>query len=227
MSEPTKRDFSSASHSSTFSEGIARAVEFTLPYHSVSIIPEKPSEILKRNLSFRSVVSTSSNLVEQMNQVRIKIFEEFRIIGLGTCGTVFEVPGTKIAYKKGSNTVSMWNDFRLTNIVHNAILDVQDLFQEAFQNEIIPQTPLCYEFMFPESATWWNANLQKFPQSHRKEGVVFLVDMILSLPQQTREALIRMYFTQDKEMQDEYINHEENQHCLVRPYLGENETETH
>ena len=119
----------------------------------------------------------------------------------------------------------MWNDFKLTNIVHNATLDTQSLLQEVFAEMTIPRTPMCHEFRLPESTTWWIANLPKFPRSHRKSGAVFLVDRIPRLPQKAREALIRLYFDDSKEMQEEHMNNEENEHCLVRVYLGERETE--
>ena len=50
------------------------------------------------------------------------------------------------------------------------------------------------------------------------------MDRILPLPQEAREALIRLYFDDTKEMHRGAKHNSENEHCLVRVYLGE-ETE--
>ena len=44
----------------------------------------------------------------------------YRIIGRGTVGTVFEIPGSELAVKKGPNIDVLWNDFRLTNKVNRS-----------------------------------------------------------------------------------------------------------
>ena len=38
----------------------------------------------------------------------------------------YEIPGTEIAYKKGTNKLSNWKGFCLTNKVHNAVQRVED-----------------------------------------------------------------------------------------------------
>lgn len=219
MSSHIKGEFSAASQ---VPEGVDTVDNFTGgPRPS----PEHPSEVLKSTLSCKSNVSTSFNLAERMNRVRaVATKHELRVIGLGTCGSVFELPGTDIAYKKGPDTLAMWNDFRLTNAVYNAVRETRDMLQEAFEESTIPYTPRCHDFHLAESAAWWNANLQRFPQDHRRPGAVFLVDRILPLPQEMREALIRLYFEDSEDGQEEAIKEEENQDCLVRVYLGEKET---
>lgn len=228
MSPLARREFSAASQSTTLSEGINRALNFAEGSPPPSKSSEHPSDILKRTLSVKSVVSTFSSFAERMNRVRARATgddeHELRVIGLGSCGSVFELPGTDVAYKKGSDTAAMWKDFRLTNAVHNAVREARDVLQEAFEESTIPRTPRCHEFFLPESAAWWEANLQRFPQDHRKQGAVFVVDRILPLPQQTREALIKLYFDDSEEGQKEAIKDEENRACLVRVYLGERET---
>lgn len=36
---------------------------------------------------------------------------EYRILGLGSCGTILEVPGSGIAIKKGGDVDAIWRDF--------------------------------------------------------------------------------------------------------------------
>lgn len=46
---------------------------------------------------------------------------KYRTIGLGPCGTVFEVPGPDTAIKKGGDVDAIWRDFVYTNRVNLAI----------------------------------------------------------------------------------------------------------
>lgn len=248
MADETKRDFSGASHSTTLSEGLNRALNFapssrpssaTSQNSSEAQIPgnmslspaaseESSREVLRRTLSARSVISTASSFAERMNRARGKATDgkyEYRVIGLGSCGTIFEIPGTELAVKKGNDTQAMWNDFLLTNRIHNAIIDTREILQDAFPERTIPRCPKCSHFLLPDSKDYWDANLEKFPRSHRKIGAAFQVDRILPLPQPIREALIKLYFESSDDIQEEAMNDVDNKDCLVRVYLGENESE--
>ena len=151
--------------------------------------------------------------------------ECLRTIGLGSCGTVFEIPGTELAYKKG--TAGIWGDFCLTNKVHNAVRDVRDVMHKAFPNSVLPKTPLCHAYHTTSDDEFWVANLPLFPEDHRTKQPLFLVDRILPLPLNIRERLIKLYFDQDEAVQKEARNNEENEHCLVRVYLGERTSHSH
>lgn len=235
MTLPSKsQDFSGGSDPTTISAGLARALDFSnegpnngsSPYSATG--SENPSEVLRRGLSVRSVFSKSSSFAEAMNHAKgraTKEVSEYRVIGIGTCGTVFEIPGTEFAIKKGSDTEAMWKDFLLTNRVHNAIADTREVLQDAFPETTIPKTPRCDEFYLPGQKQYWAANLKQFPMSHREIGAAFKVDRIPSLSKSIREALIAKYFDESDEIQEEAKNDGENKHCLIRVYLGENETE--
>ena len=148
-----------------------------------------------------------------------------RVIGLGSCGTVFEIPGTGLAFKKGTWELDIWNDFCLTNKFHNAINQVRTSLQEAFPESTIPRTPLCHEYHAVNDDTFWSANLQRFPASHRNKQPFFTVDRILPLPEQTRMDLIEEYFDQDESIQQEAKEDRDNEDCLVRIYLGDRESD--
>lgn len=228
MSEPTKRDPSDSSQPTTLSKDLSQALRFEALSQNILSIPDNPDEILKKTLSIHSVVSTSSSFAERMNRNKSKGEDklDLRTIGLGSCGTVFEIGGTELAYKKGSKINEIRQDFDLTNRVHDAITATRLMLQKTFGTYTVPQIPRCHGFVNPDDEDWWAENLQRFPQTHRTKGALFTVDRILPLPQKTREALIKKYFDDDEKIQNEAMNDEENQHCLVRVYLGQNENPT-
>ena len=248
MSRKARQELPAASYATAFSKGITRALNFAPRSSASSSTSENSSDshrdelvhsssaeqnaacaILRKALSFRSVVSTSSSLAERMNRARVRATHaetEYRMIGTGSCGTVFKITGTEFAFKKGSDIQSMWNDFNLTNTVHNAMNDTREMLQDAFPNRTIPQTPQCLEFLLPDSKDFWDETLGKIPISHREVGAAFVVDRILPLPEHIREALIELFFDEAQEAQQKAKMDQANKHCLVRIYLGERESET-
>ncbi len=100
-----------------------------------SVDSESPSDVLRRTLSVRSVVSTPSSFADGEL--------EYPVIGLVSCGAVFEVPGLDLAVKKGQDTASMWKDFLLTNRVYNTIADTREVLQDAFPDRTLPKAPQC------------------------------------------------------------------------------------
>ena len=162
----------------------------------------------------KSVISTTSSLAST----------HLRVIGLGSCGTVFEKPGTELALKKGTMP-GLWTDFCLTNKVHNAVKHVRTVMQEAFPSSTIPMTPLCHEYHPADHGEFWSSNLRSFPAGYRSKQPVFILDRILPLPQRTRNDLIQEYFDQDEQAQQEAKDHPDNKDCLARIYLGERESD--
>ncbi|KAL8903887.1 MAG: hypothetical protein Q9207_003629 [Kuettlingeria erythrocarpa] len=149
--------------------------------------------------------------------------EDFRVIGLGSCGSVFEIPGTEFAFKKGSSVENMWLDFNLTNKVHNAIQDTRTNIQRNFPHRAIPKTPLCHEFHLAEDDSFWSEEmLRRLPIDHRSRQPIFRVDRILPIPKPTRDALINIFFDDD-EVEAAKMDSENND-CLIRVYLGERES---
>ena len=109
-------------------------------------------EVLRRSLSVRSNVSTPAR---GKNSRAVDEPTEYRVIGLGTCGTVFEVPWTDFAVKKGRDVEAMRNDFLLTDRVHDAIADTRGLLQDTFPERTIPKAPRCSGFWMPEERKYW------------------------------------------------------------------------
>ncbi|KAI4163778.1 MAG: hypothetical protein LQ342_002551 [Letrouitia transgressa] len=187
---------------------------------------ESASQILKRTFSTKPAVSTISDFASRMQRSAARAGQEqenLRIIGLGTCGSVFETPGTELVYKKGTSEASIWQDYCLTNKVHNATEHVRTMIQEAFPSLTIPKTPACDEFHTANDELFWTENTpRRFPASHRTRQPLFTATRILPLAQTIREALIDLYF--DEEDQQEAMNDQDNKDCLVRVYFGERES---
>lgn len=180
---------------------------------------ESPTEILRRNLSVHTIVSTSSSFAERMEKARSP-HQSLNVIGRGTCGTVFEVPGTESAYKKGQDEEALWNDANLTSLAYHAVADAKSTVAEIFPSQSVPRVPGIYGWVSDEEKeTWWKDNLHRFPKSENKIGSVFIVQRILPLPKVSRKAIIEQYFP--VEHQQQAIMDQENKACLVRPYLGQ------
>jgi len=232
MSGAGGRDFSGESQSTTMSEGITRALTYTtLTEPTTAVVPEESEELsvqlLKRTLSTTSVISTTLSFASRMQRAALRPgleLQNLRIIGLGSCGTVFEIPGTELAFKKGTIEQAMWRDFCLTNRVHNAVKHVRMMMHTVFPHSTIPKTPLCHNYHSAEDEKFWSDNLQRFPTGYRTKQPLFTVDRILPLPQGPREALINLYFDDDEGVQQEAKDDQENKDCLVRIYLGERES---
>ena len=61
-----------------------------------------------------------------MNRAKPRAGDEktqYPIIGMGSCGTVFEIPGTGLVVKKGQNADALYEDFLMADMVHEAIAD--------------------------------------------------------------------------------------------------------
>ena len=121
--------------------------------------------------------------------------------------------------------MTLWNDFLLTNRVHLAFAESRDLLQDIFPQYVIPRCPSCISFKTPDAKEYWEAYIERYPATHRATGAAFVVDKIPSLTREQREELIDRYFDEDEKVREEAKGDECNRHCLVRIYLGENESE--
>ena len=187
------------------------------------MLEKTASQRLKLALSTSVVPKFATKMGHAALQSTLRA-ECLRTIGLGSCGTVFEIPGTELAYKKGTNEAGIWGDFCRTNKVHNAIRDVREMMHTAFPTSVIPKTPMCHSYHSITDDDFWSTNLQIFPETHRTKQPLFMVDKILPLPREIREDLIKLYFDSDETVQKHALDDEENEHCLVRVYLGERTT---
>ncbi|KAL9100875.1 MAG: hypothetical protein Q9163_003802 [Psora crenata] len=219
-----QNDLSGSSNPTKLSEGVTRAlnyVQITDSQCPATDPDETARQVLKRRFSTKSTVSTTLSFASAARDGS----EQLRIIGLGSCGTIFEIPGTEFVFKKGTSEASLWQDFCLTNKVHNAADKVRTILKDAFPSSTIPKIPVCYEFHPANDKHFWNENIRRrFPADYRTQQPLFKLTRILPLPQQIREALIELYFDDDETIQQEAKDDQKNKDCLVRVYLGERES---
>ncbi|KAK5046829.1 hypothetical protein LTR84_007183 [Exophiala bonariae] len=210
------KDVSEESASTT----LCQALERDLKLEEI-LEPESASGILKRPLSVGTAHSTVSKFAEREHTARLTApTSELRDIGRGSCGSVFEIPGTAHAIKKGTDVRSIWNDFNLTNLAHNSCVASTNLFKYSFPNPQIPRVPKAEMYNSPESEDWWRFNLLRFPKADRTEAAVFYLDRILPVTEITRYALVNKFFLPDTKIQQAVLGNIDNQDCLIRLYFG-------
>ena len=77
-------------------------------------------DLLRRFLSTRSVLSISSSFAERQ-QSAVSTISEFRHIGAGQCGIIFEVLGTTWVYKVAKRLDDhLWNDYHMQTQISQA-----------------------------------------------------------------------------------------------------------
>ncbi|KAL8662349.1 MAG: hypothetical protein Q9202_004807 [Teloschistes flavicans] len=180
-----------------------------------SVIEETPQQSLKRLLSVRSVVSTSSSLAER-HQAAVGTTVTFREIGTGSIGKVFEHPGTTWAYKLPvtDDTTRLWNNYTMAR----RIVASFDHLGEHSGEVVIPRA---IWYAQAETKDFWDENLDKFawsPQFGRKRRDVLCVERIFPLPKPTRDRLIELYCPPAG--REAAKNYQANKDCLLRPLLG-------
>ncbi|EXJ93167.1 hypothetical protein A1O3_01724 [Capronia epimyces CBS 606.96] len=192
------------------------------------LLEQSTRQILRQTLSVGTLLSTTSSFAERMNAARVEDTDPYHLrdIGRGSCGSVFEIPGTAYAIKKGANTRAIWNDFNLTNLAHNSYLTSLGLFEYTFRGRLVPRVSMTRYFNGPDSDEFWAANMKRFPEEDRTRAATFHLDHILAVPEVTRRALIRQFFQGDKQTQHDALANPENQDCLVRVYFGKNNPKT-
>ncbi|KIW72964.1 hypothetical protein PV04_01120 [Phialophora macrospora] len=210
---------SSESTGTTLEEAMARSLVL-----EELLGQEQAKEILKRTLSVGTVNSTTSSFAERTSKARFLPDDKHQVrdIGRGSCGSVFEIPGTTLAIKKGANTKAIWNDFNLTNHAYNSYLTWAGLLSDSFPGRRVPRVPGAQFFNGPDSTEFWQAVLKRFPKGDRNRAAAFHIDRILPVPQQTRMALVRQFYQDDVQTQHNVLRNQENKDCLIRIYLGSN-----
>lgn len=144
--------------------------------------------------------------------------EAFQRIGAGTCGTVFEQPGSPVVMKRervhGYEGRGLENEYTMQ-------VRVYDAFTEYSQNhELDIHVPRPERLIRKEEdkCAWWNEHAHLFPKEHQEPANLFQNERIPPLPETVRELLIDRFCP--AQWQTAVRNNPGNKHCLVRPYLG-------
>ncbi|KAH9871632.1 hypothetical protein J1614_005887 [Plenodomus biglobosus] len=174
-----------------------------------------PKSTLKRFLSLHFIIPSPSSSTGR-HQAAVGTRPEFRAIGAGTCGRVFEVPGTvyifKVAIHPGQSTDQLWNDF----VMHTKVSEV---FDEFGRDKLQVRVPIHKYFVGLDDSVWWNKNLDRFPkQLVDAPSNLMCAERILPLAKSIRESLIDQYCP--PAARETFKADRANKDCLVRLYLG-------
>lgn len=173
------------------------------------VAEETPRDSLRRLLSIKSVVSTSSSFAERY-QAAVGSITSFREIGTGSVGKVFEHPGTIWAYKLPltDDTAKLWNNYIMNRRVENSFEQLGSL---AGQVEI----PHAVWYAQASDGAFWDENLDRFSRRPRD---VLCIERIFPLPKPTRDSLVELYCPEKGRQAAK--EHSANKDCLLRPLLG-------
>lgn len=101
--------------------------------------------LLNPKFSLGSFISSTFNFTEGMNRGRglpASDQSSDTIIGEGTAGTVFEIPGSELAVKKGPNVDALWNDLRYCQQSVRRQMHANTLLEPSFLNQMYRKTKL-------------------------------------------------------------------------------------
>lgn len=152
--------------------------------------------------------------------------EPLSVIGRGTCGTVYEIPGIDRALKIGSPTQNdIWWDFLATNTAHkySAISEPLFKFSRDFQEDVfIPRVPRGFEYHTGEDTIFWNGMASKLPVTEKMPRAGFVMERIPPVPEEIRRDLITQFFPPSERTAALATVNKENSACLIRLYFGKN-----
>ncbi|KAK3364171.1 hypothetical protein B0T25DRAFT_445778 [Lasiosphaeria hispida] len=178
-------------------------------------VSETPEAILKRMLSVKTVVSTGSSFA-QRQQAAIGSNTEFREIGTGSIGKVFEHPRTILVYKvpMADQPEKLWNNY----LKHARVYESFKAMPPVNEQVVIPR---CFFYTNPDDEAFWTQNLKWFPNLPLFPQVthhVLYMERVFPLPLPIRNALISKFCP--PMYQQSAKKYEANKDCLIRPYLG-------
>lgn len=173
---------------------------------------------LHKMLSVKSVVSNAtSSFVEAQQEAALNPGNrDFRLIGFGMCGFVFEIPGQPRILKKAivadATELNLKNDSKMHAIVSNS-------FARQSHLKIDVHVPQHFTFIPKEDKSWWAADGERFPVGgHRVPNDILVAERIFPLPKVVRELLIERYCPE--QIRSRAKEDMTNKDCLVRLYLG-------
>ena len=92
--------------------------------------------------------------------------QQFREIGAGYCGIVFQEPGYLRVVKKAryeETTLALQNDFNLQSRVHQRFANAKTLFDGLGKP---PRTPMLLFIVSSDDPKWWADNVERLPANH-------------------------------------------------------------
>lgn len=150
---------------------------------------EELQELLKRLLSTRSGISTTSSVAEHQ-QAAVGFKNSLREIGTGSIGKVFGQSGTVWAFKALliDRTEKLWNN----HIMHLRIQQSFDLLGTLSGQVEVPRVA----WFANKNSSFWDDNLELFPEDpsfSRRARDILCMERIFPLPEPIRHALIDLF----------------------------------
>ncbi|KAI3546906.1 hypothetical protein CSPX01_04148 [Colletotrichum filicis] len=145
---------------------------------------------LKRMLSTKSTISTASSFAKRQ-QAAVGVAANFREIGTGSIGKVFEHPGTTFAYKLPltKQDDKLWNNYIMHKRIETAFNSLK-----FYPGQV--EIPKCFWFATPTSHSFWEENLELFPDISgfpREPNHILCMERIFPLPKPVRHCLIEKF----------------------------------
>ncbi|KXH62905.1 hypothetical protein CNYM01_01973 [Colletotrichum nymphaeae SA-01] len=170
---------------------------------------------LKRMLSTKSTISTASSFAKRQ-QAAVGVAADFREIGTGSIGKVFEHPGTTFAYKLPLTKQhdKLWNNYIMHKRIETAFNSLK-----FYPGQV--EIPRCSWFATLTTKSFWGENLDLFPDISgfpREPNHILCMERIFPLPKPVRHCLIEKFCP--PQGREQLMKSEANKDCLVRPYLG-------
>ena len=171
-------------------------------------------QILNICLSIHPLISTGSSYASETEATQYTgVDQTFQAIGAGTCGTVFEIPGTLDVVKRAKVGFEspLWNDCVSQKYVCEAFDKHHNMIEDL-------RVPRVVNFIAADDETFWNKHGRRFPEAYQAPSALYFTQRILPLPTVVRHALIDEYFPDALKLKAKIDIG--NKNCLIRLYLG-------
>ncbi len=179
-----------------------------------------PEKFLQQMLSTKSYISADSPKPDKHQYFHANSdIRSFEKLGEGQCGTVWALTGTDQVLKvmKANKMDQLWND----SLMHAKVEDAMSRAGIMLRHDI---TIARYgQFITPDHDVFWQPKLKRFP-AEVPATYAFVSSRIFGLPLPVRASILDALAPKGvKAQKREFLAREENQHCLVRLYLGRRE----
>ncbi|KAI9171068.1 hypothetical protein HJFPF1_00547 [Paramyrothecium foliicola] len=153
---------------------------------------------------------------------------EATVIGRGSFGTIFEIPGTEWCLKKTQRDVTaLWFEFSKGRTIGERVnIQARNIIlrSEEFPNTVMPRVPRYLtshgmgQAENPGQRFKENGQMVSIENGDQKPVPMICLERIMPLPRVIRATLIKLYFEPQK--QAKALVDERNKACICRVYLG-------
>lgn len=181
------------------------------------------SEAMARKMSFQS--RREQNRADESTERG-----NLTVIGRGTCGTIYEIPGTDRVIKLGSpGHDGLWVDFLSTNAAYTGVMKTENSLRIvqglSDENVSVPRVPRGFEYHIDTDDSFWSHPADRLPADEQGPKVGYIMERIWPVPEALARALIRHFFHHEKQAAAFETVNSTNSACLVRLYFGKNSPE--